>query len=290
MKIMEYYDSHVHSGEGTVDRDSFLSRLKEAGLKGAVVISGAPATFENIETTAEPKKRLKDILSFTDKTENLYPFYWIDPLEKDAERQVETAVEEGIYGFKVICDRFFPGDKKPMDIFRKIADAGKPLLFHSGILWDGKPSGDYNRPLAFEPLLEVDGLKFCLAHISWPWIDECIAVYGKFLNAYSRHPGLSVEMFIDTTPGTPEIYRMEALTKLFTIGYDVENNVMFGSDCNTGDYNVNWTRGWIKRDINIFHGLGLSDKVIQKIYRDNMKRFLGISSATVERKPLNVAE
>lgn len=28
-------------------------------------------------------------------------------------------------------------------------------------------------------------------------------------------------MFLDLTPGTPEIYRRDLLTKLFTIGYDV---------------------------------------------------------------------
>ena len=287
---MEYFDSHVHTEEGRADKEAYLNRLGEAGISGSVVISKPPANFENLVKPEDPEKRLADVLSFTEKSENLYPFYWFDPLEKDADKQIEAAVESGIYGFKVICDRFFPGDERPMEIFRKIAGTGKPILFHSGILWDGKPSGEYNRPLAFEPLLEVDGLRFCLAHISWPWVDECIAVYGKFLNAFNLRPDLSVEMFIDTTPGTPEIYRMEALTKLFTIGYDVENNVMFGSDCNTADYNVNWTRNWIKMDTNIFHGLGLSDEVIQKIYRDNLKRFLGISSIRVERKPPKVAE
>lgn len=76
------------------------------------------------------------------------------------------------------------------------------------------PSSQYNRPSEFEPLLEINGLKFSLAHISWPWCDELIAVYGKFLNAYAGNPDHSVEMFIDITPGTPPIYRQEVLTKL----------------------------------------------------------------------------
>ena len=75
------------------------------------------------------------------------------------------------------------------------------------------------------------GLRFALAHVSWPWVDECLAVYGKFLNALTRRRELSVEMFIDTTPGTPRIYRQEVLTKLMTIGYDVEHNILFGTDC-----------------------------------------------------------
>ena len=63
-----------------------------------------------------------------------------------------------------------------MEVFRTISQADRPILFHSGILWDGKPSGPYNHPAGFESLLEVDGLRFCLAHISWPWCDELIAV------------------------------------------------------------------------------------------------------------------
>jgi len=287
---MELYDSHIHIEDETADRDSFLNRINEAGLSGSVIISKHPAEFEDNQAVDDPIARIRNVMAFTEGPHKMYPFYWIDPLAKSAENQIEEAVDAGVYGFKVICDRFFPGDEIPMKIFRKIAGFNKPILFHSGILWDGKPSGDFNRPLSFEPLLEVDGLKFCLAHISWPWIDECIAVYGKFLNTYTRRPDLSVEMFIDTTPGTPEIYRKEALTKLFTIGYDVENNIMFGSDCNTGDYNVGWTKSWIERDTKIFQELGLTDEVIQKVFADNVKRFIGINSAKIKRKPLNVAE
>ena len=47
---------------------------------------------------------------------------------------------------------------------------------------------------------------------------------------------LSVEMFIDTTLGTPVIYRNEVLTKLLTVGYDVLDNIIFGTNCNTSEY------------------------------------------------------
>ena len=74
-------------------------------------------------------------------------------------------------------------------------------------MWDGKPSGPYNRPVGFESLLEVQGLRFCMAHVSWPWCDELVAVYGKVLNGYTNRRDLTVEMFVDITPGTPPIYR-----------------------------------------------------------------------------------
>lgn len=168
-----------------------------------------------------------------------------------------------------------------MEVYKAIAHYKKPILFHSGILWDGQPSSPYNRPAEFEVLLEIPGLKFCLAHVSWPWVDECIAVYGKFLNAYSRKTEAPVEMFIDITPGTPPIYREDALKKLFTVGYDIENNIIFGSDCSMDNYNSKWTSDWISRDVEIYGKLGLDAEIPGKVFYNNLLRFIGISKDTV---------
>ena len=123
----------------------------------------------------------------------------------------------------------------------------------------------------------VDGLKFSLAHVSWPWCDEHIAVFGKLRQAYKQRSDLALEMFVDLTPGTPVIYRQEVLTKLFTVGYQVEDNIFFGTDNSTGDYNATWAREWIARDNEIYRQLGLSDEVIEKVYSGNLSRFLSRS-------------
>ncbi len=113
----------------------------------------------------------------------------------------------------------------------------------------------YCHLLEYECLLEVDNLRFALAHVSWPWHDTAIALYGKFLNAMTKR-NIRCEMFIDTTPGTPEIYREEVLTKLYRVGYDVADNVMFGTDSSANSYNTKWSLDWQQRDFAILSKFG----------------------------------
>jgi predicted TIM-barrel fold metal-dependent hydrolase len=251
--------------------------MKGCGIDGGLLISPPPACFTGPDAAQDADVRLAALRAWTDGQPNLFPVFWIDPLEDDAAEQVDRAVEAGAVGFKVICGRYIPGDHLAMDFYRHIARSGRPILFHSGILWDGAPSGMYNRPAGFEALLDVDGLRFCLAHVSWPWCDECIAVYGKFQTARKRRGELDVEMFIDLTPGTPAIYRRDVLTKLFTVGYDVENNIIFGTDGKASDYNAQWARDWIERDNAIYTDIGVSDAARERIYAGNLLRFLGVS-------------
>jgi len=267
-------DGHIHRMRESTDCGDFAKKLETAAVDGGLVISLPPATFADIADTPPPQKRLQDILTWCEPSDHLYPFFWIDPLEEDAEDQVSMAVDEGIAGFKIICDRYMPGDEKPMQVLRAIARTDRPVLFHSGILWDGKPSSVYNRPGGFEPMLEIPGLRFALAHIGWPWCDELIAVYGKFLSA-KVDAGRDVEMFIDLTPGTPPIYRRDALTKLFTVGYDIENNIIFGSDSLAPDYREAWVREWIDQDNGIYAELQLGQETLDRIYSKNLLRFIG---------------
>jgi predicted TIM-barrel fold metal-dependent hydrolase len=267
-------DGHIHILNGTDDRAVFRSKLRAAGIDGGIVMSLPPPSFPQLASRTPAPIRLSGVLDWCRGDANLYPFFWIDPLEPKAMHQVTAAVRSGIRGFKVISDRFDPGDPRAMKIYRAIAATGRPILFHSGILWDGKPSSTHTRPLNFEALMDVDGLRFALAHIGWPWCEELIAVYGKLLNAYSLRRDQAAEMFIDLTPGTPPIRREEALTLLFKIGYDVASNVFFGADCRAGDYQGQWVQDWIRRDNRIYRKLGLQAKILQSIYSDNLLRFI----------------
>ena len=268
------FDCHVHTYDLDHSYQDCLKQMDAAGIDKIMLLSHHPASFwKESKSHASPIQSLESVMEWSKASDRFIPFYWIDPLETDAFEQVEKAVAAGIVGFKVICNRHFPGDERPMQVFAKIAEAGKPILFHSGILYSSSPSSMYNRPSMFEPLFYIPNLRFAMAHVSWPWHDECLAVYGHWQN--SKDAGeITSEMFIDTTPGTPRIYREEVLRKIYTIGYDIENNVVFGTDCDS-NYNTEYALEILAMDKEALDAIGVTPAQREKYYSKNLMRFLG---------------
>lgn len=270
---MKRFDMHIHCHESPVDPEKLLQQMDDCGIYGGVLFSHYPKECKPDGYDAET--RINQVLDICrNYPDRLFPVLWIHPHERGALEVAEEAVRRGIMGFKMLCDNYYVSDPDSMALVRKIAELDKPIIFHSGILWFGEETSKYNRPLNWEGLVSIKGLRFSLGHCSWPWIDECIALYGKFLNAYAN--GMGAEMFFDTTPGTPTIYRKELLTKLYTVGYDVEDNVFFGTDCSADNYNSAWAKKWLDMDGAILRELGADDRLLQKMYHDNLLRFLGL--------------
>lgn len=289
-------DGHIHMGytedfNAAEMRANLLADMKQVGVDGGVVMSINPY-YETGGLTA--RQRIDRLMQLVDGQPELYPAYWIYPMADSALEEVDMALEAGVDAFKIIPFDFYPGEDKAMQVYQKIAQNKKPIIFHAGILWDGHNSAKYNRPAEFECLLEVNGLKFAIAHVAWPWCDECIAVYGKFNNAFGKRPDLSCEMFFDVTPGTPPIWREEVYKKLFCGDYDVMHNVIFGTDCFIGSarYNGKWFTEWMQRDNALYEKFGLAAQpgFLEHIYADNLSRFLGKKDEVIERKIPNVAE
>ncbi|MBP8856318.1 MAG: amidohydrolase family protein [Oscillospiraceae bacterium] len=276
---MKIFDGHVHVTDIPVDNAQFLQRLQAVGLSGALLISKKPASLYHYPSTATTKERLDSLFAVTEEAKGLFPFYFIDPMEHDALTQVEYAVQRGVAGFKVVCNRFYPGDDKAMRVFERIALHNKPLLFHTGILYDGRNSSTrYNRPGEFDALFSIEGLRFCLAHVSWPWCEECIALFGKFENSKGKYPNSKTQMYIDIAPGTPPARRRDALTQLFGFDYSPEDYVIFGTDGCAGDYSGEYTQSILTRDKAILEEMGIFERVAPKLYHDNLLRFMGVAN------------
>lgn len=280
------YDAHMHVMAGKPEPGRFRDSLEAAGIAGGALYSENPDPVDLPPgKVPSPERAMDNLLAWIDGSKTIFPFYWINPIAPDALSLVDLAESKGMMGYKVLPGTFHPGDERAMEVYAKIASLGKPVMFHSGILWDGRFSSCHTRPGNYEALLSVPGLRFALAHLSWPWVDESLAVYGKLLNSYRLLGEKAPEAFLDITPGTPPIYRKEALTKLFTIGYDVKDHVLFGTDGMTPGYGMEWSRQWQARDDAIYSELGLSRECTDGIYRGAFERFLfGSGQSNLERE------
>jgi len=272
---MKFSDGHIHIMRWKGDRARFADSLEEASIYQGLLISLPPSSYGvGPGGDLSFQSRLDNLLFWIEARTGLFPFFWIDPLEKKALRQVEDSVSAGIKGFKIICDRFYPSDPSAMEVYRAICKTGLPLLFHSGILWDNRPgSSIFNRPICFEELLGIEGFVFALAHISWPWCDEMIALYGKFNSLRKK---LS-KLFVDITPGTPPLYREEVLTKLLMTGYPIGKNIFFGTDQCVDTYNVSRVLTQVEQDRKIYQTLKISPDDVESIMLGNLQRFLGVT-------------
>ncbi len=275
---MNIYDMHIHifsrtNCENKPDPSGLITKMEAGGVYGGCLFSNYPEPSKSTGTCFEA--RMEELMKWTEGYKNrLFPILWIHPDEKNILENMETAVKQGVMGFKIICNNFYVYEEKCMELLRKSAEMNKPVIFHSGILWDNQAASNYNRPLNWEHLLQIRGLRFSMGHCSWPWVDECMALYGEFQNSPIHKDG--AEMFLDITPGTPKLYRKDLLTKLYKIGYKTSGNILYGTDAIADKYDSETVKRWRIMDGEFLDELEVGKEERKLMYQDNLMRFLGI--------------
>jgi predicted TIM-barrel fold metal-dependent hydrolase len=269
-------DNHLHIGKGPVKTKDMLGYMSKAGISKTVMLSQEPDTgyMQRAALRSFNDDRLDNLIEWTKKSDRLIPVHYLNVIEEDAREQVEKAIEANVKGFKVICANHYPDDPRAMRIYEYIAQLGYPILFHSGILWDLDDNSKYSRPVNFEALLYIPRLKFALSHVGWPWYDELIAVFGKFLSMEKHSRFTGQKMYIDLTPGTPFIYRAEVMSKLLTVGYEgIEKRMLFGTDLFTDELDYAAAKKMIDHDISIYDSLDIDKKIIADVFCGNIEDF-----------------
>lgn len=288
-------DCHIHS-TGSESIDTILKGMDSAGVDKAIIFSPYPSETRMTDIFPKPRsgvtrymefsypdvtvEKQREVIEFIASIQREAPdrvigFVWLEPRLKDAAQILEWAVtSKEIRGVKMIPDHWYPYDEFMYPVYEKTEKLGVPIIFHSGILFGFKDSSRFCRPVNYEVLLSFPDLKFALAHISWPWVDECIALWGRFRSYTIRELGKSredIRMFIDITPGTPLIYRRSALQKL--IAYGAEDYMLFGTDCRAS--RIEYAKQHIERDTSILRQMiGVSEETVGKIMGGNALRFL----------------
>lgn len=287
-------DCHVHSS-GKESVDEVVRDMDQAGVDKAIIFAPYPGRifqkggvdpkpteymqFSYLGVTQEAQEKSTKFISDLQAgaPDRIIAFAWIEPRLKKAIQNVEEAVGKfECRGFKMMPDHWYPYEPRFFPIYGKIQELGVPALFHSGILFGMKDSSRFCRPCNYEALINFPQLRFALAHISWPWTDECIALHGRFranLRNAEDEKAKAMQMYIDTTPGTPKFYRRDAFNK--ALAYGAEDYMIFGSDTFLDrPQGFQHARYVAEMDQGIIRELGYSDDIIKKIQSENIQRYL----------------
>ena len=217
-------DCHLHLSGGE-SREQVLETLDAAGVECACLIAPFLDRLTWIPAHGKALRRANEELLelVAGVPHRLWGLVALDPREEDAPLLVERyATVEGVCGVKLVPHGWSPDEQAALELYEACEAAGLSILFHSGVFISGRCS-DTCRPALYEAVRRFPRLKVVLAHLGWPWTDEAIAVaYMDVLK------GAPPQILLDLSPGTPPIYRREALLKAFEVVGPTA--LVFGSD------------------------------------------------------------
>ena len=136
----------------------------------------------------------------------LIPFASVDPHKgKLGVREARELIERGVRGFKFHpnIQAFWPNDRAWYPLYEVIAEAGLIALFHSGTtgIGAGMPGGGgvqlkYSNPMLVDDVAaDFPELDIILAHPSFPWQEEALAIAMHKPNVYIDLSGWSPKYF-----------------------------------------------------------------------------------------------
>lgn len=276
---MRIWDCHSHC-QGTEKGEDVLRAMDTAGVERINLFSHFPGkptdpAGGHCTSTREQARAEIDHLASVQSADpsRIYGLIWADPRCKGIVEEVERGiVDKGLRGLKLIPDHWYPCDEMLHPLYRKMESLGKPIMFHSGIIYGFGDSSKYCQPVGYEFMLNFPKLRFSLAHISWPWVDECLAVYGR-MNAAVGEDVNRTQMWVDTCRGTPENWREEAMRK--AVPFMGMDHLMFGID---GSPSGLPTKGvqHIRRDETLLQEvMGLSQAQIEMFFFGACEKFMG---------------
>jgi predicted TIM-barrel fold metal-dependent hydrolase len=196
----------------------------------------------------------------------LIPFGSVDPRKGQAAvRQARRLVtEHGVRGFKFhpSLQAFHPNDRLAYPLYEAIEELEVPVLFHTGQtgLGAGLPGGagirlKYSNPMDVDDVAaDFPDLSIVLAHPSFPWQDEALAVATHKPNVY-----------IDLSGWSPKYFPPQLVRYANTL---LRHKVLFGSD-----YPVITPDRWLAD----FEQLDIKPEVRPLILKENAARLLGLA-------------
>ena len=189
----------------------------------------------------------------------------VDPFKgEEAILQAEQAVK-GLhllgFHFHPIMGRFSVDDQRLYALWESIDALKVPVMVDVGTtgMGAGMPGGSgtrirYAHPAAVDALAaDFPRLQIVMAHPGWPWVEETIAVALHKGNVAWELSGWAPKYF-------PDSVRRDIRGRL-------KDKVMFGSDYPSISY---------ERIFREWDELGYSDEILERVFRTNAERILGL--------------
>ncbi len=247
---------------GIVPVDFELRLLEDAGIDKAVLL---PEDY-----SAEAGRAIisnDEMVRIVNRSpEHFIGFAGIDPRREDAEKELIRAFDElKLAGLKLNLSRLhmYPDDSSLAPIYEICEKKNKPIMFHAGYSWEPNTPAKYSEPIRFEDVaVNYPDLRFCLAHMGWPWWEETIMMLMKYPNVYAD----TSMVYMDS----PKNY----YSHLFSVNMNLnwlqncfQDKVMFGS---------NNPRFRHVRSLAGMKELPLRQDVRDAVFGGNAIRFLGL--------------
>lgn len=191
----------------------------------------------------------------------IIPFGSVDPHRPNSAARVSELAAAGARGFKLhpTLQGFSPDDRLAYPLYEAVVAAGLPVLVHSGQtgIGAGTAGGSglrlaYSNPMLLDAVAaDFPELSIVIAHPSFPWQDEALAVATHKANVY-----------IDLSGWAPKYFPPQLVRYANTV---LRHKVMFGSD-----YPVIRPDRWLAE----FDDLPIDDDVRPLILKENAIRVL----------------
>jgi predicted TIM-barrel fold metal-dependent hydrolase len=264
-------DVHTHAETDGCGHYSLPDELRAGAEK--YFAASAPPTLDEI--AEHYRQRRMAAVVFTVDAESalghrhsdvLIPFASLDPAKgKLAVREARRLVtEHGVRGFKFhpSVQAFWPDDRTVYPLYEAISELGVPALFHSGQtgIGSGLRGGGgirlkYSNPMTLDDVaVDFPDLTIIIAHPSFPWQDEALAVATHKPNVY-----------IDLSGWSPKYFPPQLVRYANTL---LKRKVLFGTD-----FPMLSPDRWLAD----FATLDIKDEVRPLILRDNAIQALGLT-------------
>jgi predicted TIM-barrel fold metal-dependent hydrolase len=276
-------DVHTHAEVGLTGEDGLRPEWRRAaeryfGEGGLPTVADVAAYYRernlaavvftvDAETvTGRPAVRNEEIAEVAAANADvLIPFASIDPHKPQAVREARRLIRDhGVRGFKFHpnLQAFYPDDRAVYPLYEAIAEAGLPVLFHTGHsgIGSGLPGGGgirlkYSNPMHVDDVaVDFPELRIVLAHPSFPWQDEAISVA-----LHKPH------VYIDLSGWSPRYFPEQLVRYANTL---LRDRVLFGSD-----YPMLTPDRWLAD----FEQAPFRDEVRPLILKENAARLLGLA-------------